>query len=595
MNAVINNPYRTLGLIGNTTERELQRQISTIARYSEVGKTKTFDYDFPFFGEVNRNSQKVQEAARKIEQAKNKVHYALFWFLNNGDLDEKALNNLKEGHIDKASEIWEESLKDSVVTSKKFSAISNLSTLQLGMLTHNGSFDAEKFSSSIELKGKLLMSEMFNNFVTTVIGEGITINREIILKEFADEILQIAKPYLNKPNGLKTSQLIIAFSTYPNEIKQYVSDKFTDRPLSYIENQIETTNQKRKNIPENADEYGEQLYKTTKDDLSFLGSVLGLNNLQYQMIVNKLANEIIECSIVYFNTLNGISSFDPGNNTLKVINYAKLIGATGQTLKIIEETDVKIQDWINNKTEREKYNKVKNILILLDSNIKKLSDLADGNKILKNRYDRSHMFNRVFLSSSESNDKIEKLNNILKDIKKQYDQLLKALSASDKIVQNRGNTIVIICQNILVEIFNKSNNMFDNLYQKKENDLRTLYSITQKVKKALTFLRHYYMNENTIQHYKETLKNIHEHEINMNNALNKSCYIATMAYGSYEHPQVIELRKFRDNSLSKSSFGIGFIKIYYEYSPKLVEYLKDKPIVNLIIKSFLNTLIRIVK
>lgn len=73
------------------------------------------------------------------------------------------------------------------------------------------------------------------------------------------------------------------------------------------------------------------------------------------------------------------------------------------------------------------------------------------------------------------------------------------------------------------------------------------------------------------------------------------CYIATMAYGSYEHPQVLELRKFRDNTLSKSSFGRGFIKTYYKYSPKLVEHLKDKPLVNQTIKSVLNTLIKIIK
>ena len=68
-----------------------------------------------------------------------------------------------------------------------------------------------------------------------------------------------------------------------------------------------------------------------------------------------------------------------------------------------------------------------------------------------------------------------------------------------------------------------------------------------------------------------------------------------MAYGSYEHPQVIELRKFRDNTLSKSIFGRSFIKIYYKYSPKLVEHLKDKHLVNQTIKSILNTIIRIIK
>jgi hypothetical protein len=45
------------------------------------------------------------------------------------------------------------------------------------------------------------------------------------------------------------------------------------------------------------------------------------------------------------------------------------------------------------------------------------------------------------------------------------------------------------------------------------------------------------------------------------------CYIATMAYGNYDHPQVLELRTFRDEFLSKSYLGRNFIKLYYKYSP----------------------------
>jgi len=337
MNAVKNNPYRTLGLFVNSSEKELQKQIATIKRFSEIGKTKTFDYDFPFFGEIDRSIEKVHEAASKIEQAKNKVHYALFWFLNNGHIDEAALNNLKEGHIYKAAEIWEKTLKGTVVTSKNFSAISNLSTLQLGIVTLNGSFDHEKFFTSIDLKAKLLLSKVFNNFVTTIIGEGISINQDIILKEFADEILQIVKPYLNKPNGIKSSQLINAFSSFPNEIKQYVSGKFTDRPLNNIESKIEITKQKRVDNPNDAEEYGEELYKNTKEDLIFLKNVWGANNVQYQMIANKLANEILQCSIDFFNIHNKEGLYDPFDDSLKIAKYAKSLNPTGQVKNRVEE------------------------------------------------------------------------------------------------------------------------------------------------------------------------------------------------------------------------------------------------------------------
>jgi hypothetical protein len=65
-----------------------------------------------------------------------------------------------------------------------------------------------------------------------------------------------------------------------------------------------------------------------------------------------------------------------------------------------------------------------------------------------------------------------------------------------------------------------------------------------------------------------------------------------MAYGDYDHPQVMELRKFRDESLSKTILGCYFIKLYYNYSPILVDKLKDKPKINKLIRKFLDQLIK---
>ena len=73
------------------------------------------------------------------------------------------------------------------------------------------------------------------------------------------------------------------------------------------------------------------------------------------------------------------------------------------------------------------------------------------------------------------------------------------------------------------------------------------------------------------------------------------CYIATMAYGNYDHPQVMELRRFRDEFLNKSTWGRGFIRFYYKYSPLLVERLKDKPKTNNIIRTLLDQLIKTIR
>jgi len=73
------------------------------------------------------------------------------------------------------------------------------------------------------------------------------------------------------------------------------------------------------------------------------------------------------------------------------------------------------------------------------------------------------------------------------------------------------------------------------------------------------------------------------------------CYIATMAYGDYAHPQVIELRNFRDDFLSKSIVGRYFIKFYYAYSPRLAKKLKHKQNINLVIRKGLDLFIKAIK
>jgi hypothetical protein len=47
--------------------------------------------------------------------------------------------------------------------------------------------------------------------------------------------------------------------------------------------------------------------------------------------------------------------------------------------------------------------------------------------------------------------------------------------------------------------------------------------------------------------------------------------------------------------LSKSKFGKRFIKAYYYYSPKLVQKLKNKKTINIIIREALNQFIRLIK
>lgn len=54
------------------------------------------------------------------------------------------------------------------------------------------------------------------------------------------------------------------------------------------------------------------------------------------------------------------------------------------------------------------------------------------------------------------------------------------------------------------------------------------------------------------------------------------CYIATAVYGSYNCPQVLILRRYRDAKLANNILGRIFIRAYYAISPTLVELFSDK-------------------
>jgi hypothetical protein len=51
------------------------------------------------------------------------------------------------------------------------------------------------------------------------------------------------------------------------------------------------------------------------------------------------------------------------------------------------------------------------------------------------------------------------------------------------------------------------------------------------------------------------------------------CFVATAAFGDYDHPQVVLLRAFRDRVLAESAIGRSVIAFYYQASPPLAAWI----------------------
>ncbi|MGP9791898.1 calcium-binding protein [Roseinatronobacter sp. NSM] len=73
------------------------------------------------------------------------------------------------------------------------------------------------------------------------------------------------------------------------------------------------------------------------------------------------------------------------------------------------------------------------------------------------------------------------------------------------------------------------------------------------------------------------------------------CFVATYAYGDFDHPDVLYLRVYRDVVLSDYAAGRAFIRMYYRYGPHMAACLRPVPYARHIVRWVLSRLIAALK
>lgn len=546
MKLIQDNPYRIAGILANSSEKELQKQKSKITKYASIGKQVDSELDFPFFGNVDRSENSITKAFSGIEQNQDKVSHSLFWFLKSNNFDETAFNYLINGDKEKAVEIWDKVTNGKEVTSKNFSCFNNIGTLKLL------SESQQEIQEGIEAKIKLIDSPSFTEFVHTVADQTYTIDNQKQTEKFIDDILKQFKGKYSSSDTLKL------FSNCNGITKKYLSQKFTEEPLHKIESQIETCKKKRKENKSNAYEFGLKLYTNTKDELALLKSILGISDLNYKALSDQLANEIMQCGIDYFNESQENNS---RNNYLessqKLTRLADSIAVGKMAKDRAKDSLASLEDM--------KDREINNAIAILSS--------------IKLAYDKA---------ISEIDAQVLKMT-----MQMSYNQTIN-YSKVDKMKEdclNWNKVVEVASEGITsndVEMIQRCSN------QAKVSEYKNLvdFLISKLGPIQINQIKHIcYWKDVRAAQAKSTAKQVGK---TISTAAD-GCYIATMAYGNYDHPQVIELRNFRDQYLSKSVLGRSFIRIYYRYSPILVEKLRYKPKTNKIIRKLLDQLIKTIR
>ena len=341
------NPYRFLGVNSNSGIKNIQKNLSKIKAYSKIGKHLSLPYELSYFNlqKIDRSESLIKEAENKILLDPNKVKYSLFWFSEANSIDKIALENLNKGNFEKSETIWRKVIKNNSISKSNFSAYNNLSTLLFLMSLSdekNDKFENSKTSiplikEALKLKSELIFSNHLYDLSGLITGNENATNKENILDFFNENISQL---FNTNFSSIEISNII---KDSNNELSQSFNFSLISEPLDSLNILINDSNNLLNDNHSNGMKIGKDLIKNSVSQLKLLKDILGTNDIKYQSISDKLANQILQCGILCFNKTADDQDY------MSSYKYAKSISFKDSTIERANTTIKHCEDELKAK------------------------------------------------------------------------------------------------------------------------------------------------------------------------------------------------------------------------------------------------------
>lgn len=278
---VQNNPYRFLGVCSNAPTAVRLANSRKLNAFLKVNKEVSFPLDLTdLLPSFVRTTDGMNAANNSINLPKDQLKYALFWFINSSAIDKMALEYLQNGNISKSSELFGKK--------ETFSSLINQ-----GVLAFINGDDGE----AIQCVTKVIHDDDYRtDFVEAVCGSTFNISEEDLAQLFIDTLLE----------EIKVGELKDLFEQYgtSSDDDEFLQEKAIGEPIAAINSAVaQAKNIKNDDAPAQY-QAGIMLMNSTKADLQAIRSILGTSNMQYQMIADNLAKQILQCGINYYNNAN---------------------------------------------------------------------------------------------------------------------------------------------------------------------------------------------------------------------------------------------------------------------------------------------------
>lgn len=578
MNIIQRNPYRIVGLLVGATAAEQRRQLTRLQRFLEADQVPEDDFSFPTLGQIYRTLESVNEASSKLNLDSDKMNAALFWFYKGNPItDEPAFDAIKEADLDQVLNIWTKLTSNGEVSQRNASAYSNLGTLYLSGILEGTNTNEAILEQGISLKLKFLESDFIKDFKSLATDETFKTTKKELQLLFLNQVLS----EIEKSGTVTSNKFLDILTKQEFSAKEDFLKGFVQKPIEQIEKKIEESKSKRNANKANSIKAANSLLADTKDTIKQLKSILGETNIKYASIADKLAMEFFACGRDYFMHFKDTDT-DPSDSSMKLFKNAKSYAIGNIAKQTIDENINNLQEWIDDKPERDKQAKI-------------IGDFES----LKNLIDEYE----------EKSETISNARQLLASARPYLNNVKGVLGSTDELYLGLSSRIASDAQGMCVSEINKLQERFSNTYDN-ATKLAAILLLKQRVDEAWEvtttiggmdlrqdFRTRYTQNRTSLSNLKTQLAAVNTggRTGGSGSGGGSGCYIATMAYGDYDHPQVMILRQFRDEVLDKSALGKWFIKTYYHYSPKLVERLKNQKTVNIIIRKALNQFIKLIK
>src|SRR5574344_267003 len=303
-NIIRTNPFRILGVYSNASIKEIVANKEKMKAFLRIGKNPSFQLDLNnFLSGIDRNVDIVAKAESDIALPKDKLRYAMFWFMKAGLIDDIAFNHLYSGDVKGAIELWHK--KDCL------SSLINISVCSLSQ----GDYGT---ATNVMLK-ILRKTEYQVEFVNTIAGGTLKLSAKELEHLYLDSLI----------NAFGDDVIILRDGISNMDWVGYVNQKKIDPILNAINTEINKAEHVDGNNAVAQYKAGCDLMKKTKQLIAELQKYMYVEDLKYQMLADKLGLCILQCGINYFNKSD---ESDAPNKAMVLQSCAQNI-VVGQTAK----------------------------------------------------------------------------------------------------------------------------------------------------------------------------------------------------------------------------------------------------------------------